>query len=233
MSNSEEKDRHKLNRQRGDDPPLSGDFLDNRRLINGLEYYGKEVFKKQLKVIHQEVIESKRARRPLLRPLRIAMSAAAVLLILLTFWFLQPSPSLTAPQIYAAYYQPYSLTLNQRNTAHPQLERAVQFYHKKAYAQALPIFESLVSLNPQNLQVLLACGISCLELDRSQEALRWFEQVLKADDLLYRDAACWYAALAHLKAGEAAAARPFLELLVENTEADYYKSAVKVLNRLK
>lgn len=192
------------------------------QLISGLEYYGKEVFKKQLQVLHAELIPAQRRRSRLRRMRLLVLSAAALLLLLLSFWFLPP----TAPSDpFGAYYHPYALQLDSRDTVDSTLAQATQLYQNRNCQQALPLLETLLAAQPQQLPLQLACGNCYLQQQQPEAALRWFRQTLRADDLLYRDPARWYAALAELQRGQLAAAKALLRPLADNSAADYHKEA--------
>jgi hypothetical protein len=160
--------------------------------------------------------------------LRIAAAVALVLAMGIAYFYLQ-APN--AAQLAEDYLEPYPdrITTMGQNDANA-LATAIQAYNQAQYDEAIAAFQQIPPGHPQQPLIDLYIGVSALETGRTPLARSALQPLAEqAGD--YQAAARWYLALAYLKEGDTAAARPLLNLLIT---ADGYKaeSARRLLDRL-
>jgi tetratricopeptide (TPR) repeat protein len=158
------------------------------------------------------------------------LSAAAVVLVLFgSLWFLMKPTSSTA--LYSSYVQHDAIILNQRGNEDEISKNAEELYNQGNYEAAIPL---LLKVNEQNLNfdVLLALGVSYLELDDYDNALAQFEAIGQSDAII-KDKALWYEAATYLKQNNRDLARQKLLQLQEEYPFFKAKETKKILRKLK
>lgn len=140
----------------------------------------------------------------------IAPAIAASLALLLLFWWAPWSQSPSAETLAMHYLEPFPLDAAR---GAPSSEQALQnsatrHYQAANYAAALPLFEQLQALHPeQGLYALLRSD--CLsQLEQYEAAIPLLKPLAEAG--LYQDAAQWRLALNALLAGQDSLARSWL-----------------------
>lgn len=201
------------------------------KLIHGMAAFGRRQLKAELQDIHQELYAA--PQQPRIRSASrswAAIAATIALLLAAGLWWFWPSPS--PQQWYADYYQAYELQWSQRSQTDKTLAQIAQLYQDKAYAAALPRFQALLAEQPNQPQLQIAAGICLLELNQPQAALPYFEAIRQSNDLLLKDQATWYAALAHLKLEDLPRTRSLLQSLTTDPSADHHTEAQTLLKKL-
>lgn len=218
---------------------LNERFNDRKVILQGIEEYHAQVLKNKFKQIHNKAFNDIKSAEVKTTPTSsrnlFPWIAAAVLiaaLIALLFWKNNTSTPAQPDELYASYFKAYELQLAQRNQGDEQLLQLEQLYNDKQYEKAFPIFNSLINTNNPPSQLQLGAGISKLGLQQPAEALPYFEAIIKSNDLLYKDHATWYAALAYIKTKDLAKAKQLLTSLAKNKSADHHKEAVELLTKL-
>ncbi|MFM2387093.1 MAG: hypothetical protein RL660_1850 [Bacteroidota bacterium] len=124
--------------------------------------------------------------------------AASLALIIAVYTGTQQS---TSPQdLYKEYYESPSLSV-ERGTNDDLLAKITQHYNAKQYAEAIPLLESYIALQPQDQKFLLALAICKLNTNRVAEAEKELQAII-ASDTTFKQKAEWYLALAYLKNGD-------------------------------
>lgn len=214
------------------DQDLNIRLNQRRELIKGIEAYHRLQLKNKLKQIHEKAFVSPVqpiAKRRNLRPW-ISIAAAIALLVVALVWITNQTPA--SEQLFADHFQAYELSLSQRGDTEQELVQLEKLYNNKDYEAALPLFESLLQENEESIQLQLGAGVTKLSLGNPKEALAYFNRIIRSNDLLFKDQAIWYAALAHLKMDDQEAAKKQLELLANDPDADHHQDAVTLLEKL-
>ncbi len=207
-----------------------------KEMQEGIEAFGRKDLKETLKNIHQEVTSTPvKAKNK-----NSLLSLIAVVLIItflagLAWWWMNANKKQASSpeQLYLAYFEPYLLTDIRRSDSKEALFRLQELYNEQKYTEALPLIQGhLDSLVNQPSDWLLAAGISALELNKTGEALRYFEQITNNGDFNFKDEVHWYRALAYLKSGDPEKAGVTLQSLLEDKSADHHKEAVELMEKL-
>ena len=233
MDAMHENERLDFERQLQDDPALAAELRRHQKLIEGVEYFGVEKFKNRLRNIHEEVITTEDApARPSKSGRLLALLAAVLLLLLLALWLFRPSDPPSPAQIYADNFQRYDLVDPTRSPTQ-SFRLAKEAYANGDFVAALTALEELLEQDPDNLSLLLGAGNCLLELGEPARAISYLQRALAADDLLYKDTARWYLAMAWLQSDQPDKARPLLGQLAARSESSYQSRAREILRQLK
>lgn len=219
------------------DPALAKELDLQTDLMEGIRTSGNRELKEQLKQIHQETIDQKTPPKKKTRTISlwkiISAAAAAILIGFLVFQTISSS-DLNNQQLYATYFQPIELNHQSRNEeATHQLLEASSLYEAKKYTEALPLFQTLLALDPTDTKLQLATGICLLELNQTSQALPHFQKILALNDPFLNDHANWYSALSHLKVNQVEKTKIILQQLISDTDADHFEAAKQLLDQLK
>ncbi len=157
----------------------------------------------------------------------------AALLVLGLFVFVQLNKDIDTKSLYAEHKNWNDLpSLSLRNGV-TSLSEGEMLFRKKQYDTALTVFKSYVSKNAtqSNPQVLLYIGVTQLELDQNEAAIKSFKKLMDSKTL---DAskAYWYLSLAYLKINKVEEAKKQLQILSRNSQNYKYKEAKELLKKL-
>jgi len=154
------------------------------------------------------------------RPLwRIAASIALLVLsgFLLFNYLNQP----TTIQLAEQYWQTSEkITFNNLRSAEGnttlelQLIEASTAFQNGQFQNAVTILQKIEADNQNNPKVLLLKGEAALNLGDTNEAINHFQTLLTHPSAAYKTTATWFLALAHLKAGQTAAAKQQLKVMI-------------------
>jgi len=233
MGVSDDKERSLLEGALSSDETLGTRLDEHRLFIQGIEAYHNQALKNKLKDIHRQNIHTtpvKSAKRRSLMPWLAAAATVALLVVALTW---MNNTALSNDQLFASNFEPYELGLTQRGDTEATLMTIEQLYSNGQYQEAIPLFETLIEENEDLIYLQLGAGVSKLANNQAQEALTHFEVIIDRGDLLFKDHAIWYSALAYLKLGNSQKAKSTLQILVDDTDADYHKEAMKLSAQLK
>lgn len=150
--------------------------------------------------------------------------AASIILLLGIFTFNQFSNPTYSD---FSNYDTISLTVRGHNNT--LLKTAEQAFNNRDFTTAEQAFKSLVELDEDNSEFKLYQAISNIELDNFEVSDALLNN-LKSGNSAYKNKATWYLALSKLKQGNNNACIEILKLIPE--EADYYKQAKSLMNKL-
>ncbi len=213
------------------DAALSLYLKERKELILGIEEYHAQKFKDKLKVIHSKNFETPPTQIAKKRNLRSWLAIAATVAFLIVAMMWMNNSSYSSSKLYAANFQPYEMSFSQRGNEDEKLLRLEDLYKTGKYEDALPLFEEL-NKQSSSSKMLLGAGISKLALNQAEKALVDFKLILDNGDLLFKDHARWYTALAYLQLDNQSQAKLFLELLAKDKGADHYMEAVDLLKKM-
>lgn len=151
------------------------------------------------------------------------ISIAAIFLLAIIFLPNLLNPSMNQDEIYASYYEPYPMALNQRSTSEDQqnviLNNAIQSYLDGNYAEASKSFNTLYAEDPNDIYLLYQASSKQANNELSA-AIDLYDQVIANGDSKYTEQATWYKGLALLENGNKVEAKK----VFTSIDASHYKS---------
>jgi len=204
-------------------------------IINGIEAFGRQNLKEELKNIHQEVISQKVEKPAKERRLipYIAVAATISILVIALFWLLNFDSNPSHNDLYSQYFAPYTLSIAQRSDNKEVDIKISQLYNDKKYKEVIPLLKTkLQPLAPKPSSLLLATGIAHLEIGQAKDALKYFNQITANEDFNFENEVQWYSALAYLKLGDIKLCKKQLQSLVNDPKADHHQTAKELIEKL-
>jgi|GEM_PF-1841254 len=137
-------------------------------------------------------------------------SAAAILIlggVFALYFFLGNTPSTS--ELFAANYTVPQWEETVRGNVN--LKPLKEAYEKGDYNQVIQLAEAAVA----DISIQLYRGISYLQLNKTENAIKVFEQLKNNEN--YSDQATWYLALCYLKLGDKISSKIHLRMLVDGT----------------
>lgn len=225
-----EGDKVAFQKQIKEDPVLEKEVALQQKIIRGIKAFNNQELKARLKEIHKQVA-SKPEEAPRLHPVyRYAAAAASLLfLTMVAYWMFQPKGP---ADLYQAYYEPYSFAAGSRDANEKLLVEASTLYQQEQFQAALPKLDSLTKKDPDSLDYQLALGICYMEIGANNNANAIFQGIIQNGNALYVDQARWYLALSLLKGDQKNEARDLLNILTQDSNADHYEEAIRLLDAL-
>ena len=234
-----DQERRAFEEQLSTDDALTEALALHRDTLEGIRLDGSQALKRRLQAVEAAlaspapvVVAEKKTHRRFLTTW-VAIAASLLTAVLLGYLFI---PTASSPQeLYVAYHQPFPNLINpaQRSTDNVAEEtvlgRAVRAYDRAQYAEALTLFAQGDAQSDPGYTFYY--GVSYLELDQPAQAIPLLERVVQEKTGLFYEPGLWYLALAHLKANDPAAAKPYLHTLAEQ-EGDYTKEARELLKEI-
>lgn len=209
------------------------------KLVEGIAQYGAQKFKNRLKNIYQEVRPEIITPSPSQSKSKTRLTFLLLFLILLLgSFFIYKSLSKVEPsspqEIYASYFERYDWNPNLRSDSPSDLkiEEAIKLYNNESYPEAIPLLETIIEENPNQIPLRLAIANCYIESQNPELAFPHLDFVLNRDDVLYQQEAKWYLGLAYLKSNQIDYAKVLFEALAKNESSDHQKEAEAILQRL-
>lgn len=221
-----------------ENPDFALEVDNHRQIAKSIEYYGGQKFKTRIKDIYEEVrpeiISKKKPKQRYFSIFKIASAALlATILMFLLNQYMTPTTKITPQEIYAQNFKTYNWNPSLRSDeATVNLDRALNLYTSKSYDEAIPLIESLIEENPNNIPARLAIANAHLENDSAEFAIPHLEHILTLDDVLYQDQANWYLGLAYLRMGQQAEAKSIFQNLASNPSADYFNESDSIIQQM-
>jgi tetratricopeptide (TPR) repeat protein len=111
------------------------------------------------------------------------------------------------------------------------LKQGLASFNKQNFVKALESFSLLIENNPKDVNAQFYSALSWYNLNRTDKAIEYLNEVLKNSNSAFHPEAQWYLALVTLKAGNKESARQLFESIV--SEKGYYsKRAAEKLKKL-
>lgn len=161
----------------------------------------------------------------------VAAIAAAVLLFVAGYWFMQGQPE-NADKVFVANYMSYELPITRSESTETDVEKA---YRNKDFRLVLNTVEKNKLSSPV---VNFLTGMASMELGKIDNAITYFNKVIEnnksASSVYYNDESQYYLALAYIKNGNYEMAWKLLDIIRSDKQHIYnYKVTDKLLAQLK
>lgn len=157
--------------------------------------------------------------------------AASLALIVITSIIFFDKDSGSYAEIYDQYFQPAEISMSFRADAseiNSDLRNAMAFYESKQYAEAIQLFEKVLSEDNSRVGLNLYSGISHMEIEEYAEANKSFKKVIDHKTNAFIESAEWYLGLCYLKTNENEKAVEVFGDIVER-DGYYKKDARKIM----
>ena len=216
---------------------LAEDIRLYREVDNAIREQDVMELRDQLDVIHNSIGDPSVAPTKQSRYRRVlsygAIASLAIFLSLGVLLKVQHN-KLTNDQIHQAHFQDYDLDLFYRgdDEADKTLHDAASAYEAKDYLTAIPYFEELLGLNPNDMQTRLGLGISYLKRKDIPKAKGNFQTIINQGDNMYIEPAEWYLGHCYLETGQNLVARNHFKKIAKS-DSYYKKQAKTVLRKIK
>ena len=182
--------------------PVLGERVERfQRIVFGLE--GVNI-KDQLREIHIE-----RSGLHQRRSLRWILPIAASILLLLTFWIVDPFEE-DNKAVFNEYFKPFPDLISVRNTNDNLLDQGMKLYVAGKYEQAIGFLGQKADSGDNEVHRRFYLGICYLATDRSKEAIQVFSE-LQGVDHVYTQQVRWYLGLSHWQSGNIDEAKRVLQ----------------------
>ncbi len=167
---------------------------------------------------------------------KLLLYSASIAAVFVIVFFVISQLNTHDPQNLYAEYKNWndlpSLTSRDSNT---ELAEAEKLFRQQKYKASLAIFtqyHQAVGPKDMNPQILTYMGVTQLELDQHETAIKTFETLLHSNTL---DApkANWYLALTYLKMNDPEKAKEILNNIIGDPGNDHYQNAKELIDELK
>lgn len=191
--NLTEEEKMKFNKLLEEDSQFKEEFEFYNELKNAVVVSERQKIKKEIQQFENV------ANKPVFN-LRRFFPYAAILLVMLSLWFVFFNPNLNNTDLYTTYFEAYPNTeiSNTRSDMNDKsvIEEAFIAYDLEEYARANELFD--VSLKISKVDYIQFYKANCLmKLDQHREALELFKSVNWSE--AYSEKSLWFTSLCYLK----------------------------------
>lgn len=201
------------------DQQFAREVAFRKKVMQAVTDHELPAFKKLLAQTENKIIQENNGKIRRLRPKHWVGMAASILLIIISFFYLNHSTS-SPQQLYETYsadHQSIQLNLTTRSDDSLAAQRqAIEIaFNSRKYAATIPLIENYLSIQPDiNYNLVLVLGICYLETNQYELALENFKAVEKYS--LNEEQGKWYQALTYLKKEDINSAINVLNKIVTN-----------------
>ncbi len=147
--------------------------------------------------------------------------------ILFAFLIIKPIIFKSNKNLFDSYYEQEELSV-QRGEA-DSIVKAIQFFNKKEYQQALNLLEPITAYKKDANDIIITKGECYLSLNQYEKAFQSFELVASTQSL-YKDRAIWLVAMTYLKQDKRDDCKRYLGNVVSTSS--FYNRAQKLIKLL-
>lgn len=169
-----------------------------------------------------------------LQPRRWQVAAAAVIAVLVIAGgalLLTQQRSYTAEKLFSMYYDSES-TIELTRSGNANIVEAILKFQQGDHQGASLLFAEILDKDSSNIAVWFYNGISYIETNRFDDAIKAFRYIIKDKDNLYVEHAEWYLGLCYLRNGQIDFAVEQFRMIVANEQNYHNKDADKILVKL-
>lgn len=169
-----------------------------------------------------------------MQPLWWQMAAAAAIAILVIAGgaiLLTQQRSYTAEKLFSMYYDS-NRTIELTRSGNANIVEAILKFQQKDYQGAALIFAEILDKDSSNIAVWFYNGISYIETNRIEDAVKAFKYIVEDKNNLYVEHAEWYLGLCYLKNEQLDFAVEQFQKIAANEKNYHHKEADKILEKL-
>ena len=184
-------------KQMSNDPELASEVEVYRGLVTSVRKQSRVELKGYLNELDKEGATYKMRHR-WTYTLGIAASISLICITTYLIFFGESRSDKLYDQFYETY--PNIVEAKTREEAETDLrQKAFYAYQDAEYEKARSLFQQLLADDPSSGEFNLYQGLTYLELNEPQQALKYFKKIINNTSSSYIDQAQWYASLAALK----------------------------------
>jgi cytochrome c-type biogenesis protein CcmH/NrfG len=210
------------------DPKLREETEQMRQIIKGITIHFNKRLKSRLQ--HEELVSKEDGKKTFFIGLVASVAAVVLLFAILYIYVFLPDPDLK--NLFITYYKPYPNIEEPISRSDAEGVSAYTLYESGRYSDALKEFQKILKQDRSEVSALFYAGISSLETEKPEDAIRYLSKVLEMGEGKYIRPAMWYLALSYLATEDRENAVKYLNnLLIEDDL--YARKATGVLRKFK
>jgi tetratricopeptide (TPR) repeat protein len=163
----------------------------------------------------------------------LAAACIAVFATLSVVFYFNMQPS--NDRLFSQYYQRYEADILTRS-AEPSdvsdLIKAIQFYDKGNYMEAISLFKNIIKVDATNTVAHFFMGVCLIETKDYPSAIESLNYVINQKDAAFIEHAQWYLALCYVKINQSDRAATILTKII-NDKTFYRTMAIDLLKKVK
>lgn len=189
-------------------------------------------FRKQLIEVYNN--EAPMINRPYAVPIRKNkwyLATASVLVLLIISGALLFLPPESNERLFKKYYNTEQV-INVARSGNDQLFDAMLKYQQKQFAEASVLFDKILETDESNIAVRFYSGISSIETQHYDKAIKAFRYIITHNDNLFIEHATWFLGLTYLKQDFAEEAKKVFIAIANNPDNYYQSKAKEILTKM-
>ncbi len=198
-----EADKEVLEDELKNDPLLQEKLDQLKNASEATESYG---LKLKLNQIHSDLYPENQKTNS--RKFYYYAAAACIFLVTIGWWF--SSSVQSSDELYSKHFEIYPDYVSSRTVDTNEIKAAFEYYNTGKFQKAASEFEKLHQNNSQNIDVPFYLGLSHLNDNQTNNAIKYLTDVVANNDK-YRQQARWFLALAYLKGSQLTEAKAILK----------------------
>lgn len=214
---------------------LSAELKLDKDLDNMLLDEGVVEFRNKLVSVLNESKQPEVAPKIIrMQPRRWQLAAAAVIAVLVIAGgalLLTQQRSYTAEKLFSMYYDS-ERTIELTRSGNANIVEAILKFQQRDHQGASLLFAEILDRDSSNMAVWFYNGISYIETNRIDDAVKAFTYIVEDKDNLYVEHAEWYLGLCYLRNGQIDFAVEQFRMIAADESNYHYKEADKILVKL-
>jgi len=214
---------------------LSGELKLDKDLDNILLDEDVVEFRRKLISVFNESKQNEAAPKVVrMQPRRWQLAAAAAIAVLVIAGgaiLLTQQRSYTAEKLFSMYYDS-NRTIELTRSGNANIVEAILKFQQKDYQGASLLFAEILDKDSSNIAVWFYNGISYIETNRIEDAVKAFKYIVEDKNNLYVEHAEWYLGLCYLKNEQIDFAVEQFRKIAADQKNYHHKEADKILEKL-
>lgn len=223
-----EEERSNFETRLNTEPEFKKEFDEYLAIVEGINIYGHSLLKQKLEALKLGQIK----KETKIKHLRIAISIAAVLVILMIPGFFLYQHLTINTRLYNKYYiEDNGLPVLMGFNKNVSMNEAMIEYKDKKYSIALKKLETIKTDAPNNDTVLFYTGMCHLQLKDKNKAVENFLAIIDKNAVYYY-ASMYYTALTYIKDGNFEKGNAYLNEVIQCQNCIYKNYALSLLDEI-
>ncbi len=194
-------------------------------------------FKVVLDKIHQELKPGRSKKYDLYSRKWSLVAASLLILIVVSLVFFCESDVWSKDgEIFDKYYSRYNPQNVVRShtgcSGHEEYLSALELYNNEKYSEAKHAFQRIIGEKPKNIGAKFYLGVTHIELGDTENAIKYFDEVINSGDLFYIEHSQWYKSLCFIKMDNETEAMKQL-VMISGKGGFYQNRADEIISKIK